>query len=94
MKEAIIYVQRGFGKIPALWNDEGELVGVLMNKKPMELFNAVYYIESLLSKHHGEPVIMDANINTHFIYGEDETIFLTYSEGEITREAQLTWTLG
>jgi hypothetical protein len=94
MKEAIVYVQRGSGKVPALWNDEGELVGVLMNCKPMDLFNAVHYIESLLSKHHGAPVNVDASINTHFIYGEDETIFLTYAEGEITREAQLTWTRG
>jgi len=92
--KAIILINRGVGRIPALWDDEGELVGVLTALVPQQTSNAAEDIESLLQVHHGTSDIkLDESINTVFSWVNDTTEYLTYWIGdEIAREVQLTWT--
>ena len=91
--EAIVLIKRSYGMIPALWDDEGELVGVLITLTPQQTSNAAVYIESLLQVHHGTSVKLDESINTAFSWANDTTEYLTYWIGdEIARTVQLTWT--
>lgn len=81
------------GSVPALWSDEGELIGVLYTKDYEEK-DATFRIHQLLCDHYGTEFLSIKPGTEIYFEPRMETLYIKWmtDEDEAWREAQLTWT--
>jgi hypothetical protein len=94
MSQASIMIKRISGSIPALWSDEGELIGVLNMQPDNQERNAAFQILQLLCDHYGTE-FLHIKPETDILFEPfTETLYICYKTDEDNewRVAQLTWT--
>jgi hypothetical protein len=94
MNKPSIMIRRISGSIPALWSDEGDLIGVLNMKADNDERNAAFQIQQLLCDHYGTEFLHIKPETDIRFEPLTETLYFSWKtdEDDAWRDAQLTWT--